>query len=695
MSSIDQPITILRQPALGCRTQAIEWRGDSVLGEPDERSLSAAADLALARLALDTGEEHHAADHIAAAIVHAPTLPEVHEVLAQLAARAGGGLELFPLDGPVSVGAAVARGHLLAAAGQPAEGLRLLAAASAHLPTVDWAGVPWTQDPQLPRLVEPDELARIFFQLCAALPDPVAATARPTLRPYLRLARHAVRAHPTHGLLHGAASALARRMGETALAVRWAEAGVRSEPSKVGEVWLGYAHRSAGRVDAALEALRRAVAYDPDDLAVYADIAGTLTDADRLDEALDWIQRALDRDPSYDCAVYTAHRLRYRRDGQIGHLVALTDFQRHHRDHSHEHTELAESCAGRPWLGQVPRAGEAGISILRQLHGAAEPVSEARLRLTALEPPSAMRTLAAALPQLEVTVAAAPAPDIRRPRRGPESILWRYEGLTVAPAVPVPSAQAADCLLRLAQPAWPHPPAAYEHAVELAAVPLDDLLGLLIHPPTPPPGGPAAALADADLAQWTRCVQVWTCLGLLHHRADEPWPDSARRRVLLDLAWDVEDWVTEAAVFALMVAAWVDPGARTDVAQLVTERLADAAAVSRRRPVTIAWSLGHLALATPGLDPAAQVQAKELVGAREEPKRLPRARRPLALVYPGRLSRRRHRAAPATAADVVELAGVAVPAAGSDRAAAVQPGAAKPAGPRRPGRLLRWFIRRR
>jgi tetratricopeptide (TPR) repeat protein len=665
-----------------------------VLGEPDERSLSAAADLALARLALDTGDEHHAAEHVAAAIVQAPTLPEVHEVLAQLAARDDGGIELFPVDGPVSIGTAVARGHLLAAAGRPAEGLRLLAAASAYVPTTDWAGVPWTQDPELPRRVEPDDLARIFLQLCGALPEPVAAADRPPLRPYLRLARHSVRAYPAHGLLHGAASALARRMGETALAVRWAEAGVRAEPSKLGEMWLGYAHRSAGRVDPALEALQRAVAYDPDDLAVYADIAGTLADADRLGEALDWAQHALDRDPSYDCAVHTVHRLRYRRDGQVDHLVALADFQRHHRDDSHEHTELADCCAGRPWLGQLPRAGEAGISVLRQLQAAAEPMGDARLRLTALEPPSAMRTLATALPELDVRVTAAPAPDIRRPRRGEESILWRYDGLTAAPAVPAPSARAADCLLRVARPAWPHPPAAYDHAVELAAVPLDDLLGLLAHPPDPPPGGPAAALADGDLAQWTRCVQVWTCLGLLHHQSDEPWPDSTRRRVLVDLAWDVEDWVTEAAVFALVVAAWVDAGARTDVAHLVAERLADAAAVTRQRPVTVGWSLGQLALATPGLDPATRRQAKALLGAGEEAKPLPRARRPLAFVYPGRLSRRRHKAAQA-AADIVELAGVGAPAAGSDRASADQPGAAEPAGPRRPGRLLRWFIRRR
>ncbi|HEX7745888.1 MAG TPA: tetratricopeptide repeat protein, partial [Micromonosporaceae bacterium] len=582
-------------------------------GTGDSR-LSAEGELALARLALEDGDLPHAAEHVAAAIAYAPTLPEVHELLGQVAAR--GGIDLFPATGHVFVGTVVARAHLLAAAGQPAEGLHLLAAASAHLPTADWAGVPWTQAADLPQRVDPGQLAQVFIRLCAALADPVAEAERRPLRPYLRLAGHAVQAHPDHGLLLGAASALARRLGEADLAVAWAEQGVRAEPSKLGEVWLGYAHRSAGRTDEALAALQRAAEHDPDDLAIYADIAGTLADSDRLDEALDWIERALRRDPSFDCAVHTAHRLRYRRDGRLDHLVALADFQREHPDDSHEHTELAECCAGRPWLGQVPPAGEAVITALRRLPASTGPIGEAHLRLSALEPPSAMRVITAAVPGLEVSVTDLPAPDIRQPRRPGPSKLWRYDGTVATPAVPAPSSAAAECLRRSAQPVWPHPPAAYDRAVGLAALPLDDLLGLLVHPPPPPDAGPVRALAEREPAQWMRCVQVWACLGLLHHRADEPWLTSTRRRVLVELAWDVEDWVTEAAIFALVAAAWVDPALRSDVAALVDERITDAVSVAKQRPVTIGWSLGQLALATPALDESVLRRARQLVDGR-------------------------------------------------------------------------------
>ncbi|MEV4480575.1 tetratricopeptide repeat protein [Micromonospora coxensis] len=576
----------------------------------DDPALSPAEELALARLALDSGDLPHAAAHLAAALARTPTLPEVHETLARIAAASGGDLDLFPLGQRAFVGAVVARAHLLAAAGRPAEGLDLLVAATAHAPGTDWAGVPWVTAPELAGRLDPERTARILMQVCAAVPDPVPRAGRAPLSPYLTLARHAVDAHPRHPLLLGAASALARRLGEVALAVTWASRGVREEPSKLGEVWLGYAHRSAGRTREALAALERAVAHDPDDLAVYADIAGTLADTGRLDEALAWTDRALERDPTFDCAVHTAHRLRFLRDGDVAHLVALADFVRDHPDDSHEHGDLAECCRSRPWLGQVTPAGGAMVDALRR-SSASDGTPGAAVRLAAPEPPSAMRAGAAAGLDVEVTGVA--EPDPREPRRATTCQLWRYEGGTAAPTLPAPSVDAAQRVRQLAHPAWPHPPAAYDAAVGLATLELGDLLGLLVHPPEPPDTALGRVLGGQDPALWVRCVQVWACLGLLHHRTDEPWASSTRRRVLVELVWGVEDWITEAALFALVTAAWVDPSVRPDVAAVVAERLADVAEVARERPVPIAVSLAYLALATPALDDATAALAHTLL----------------------------------------------------------------------------------
>ncbi len=548
----------------------------------DGRALPATEELALARRALDAGDLAHAANHVASALVRAPTLPEVHETLARLAAASGdGGLELFALHHHTFVGAVVARAHLLAAAGRAAEGLDLLVAATAHAPGADWAGVPWVTAPELAERIGPERAARVLMQVCAAAPDPVPAVDRQALAPYLTLARNAITVHPEHGLLLGTASALARRVGEVTLAVHWADRGVRAAPSKMGEVWLGYALRSAGRTREALTALRRAVDHDPDDLAVYADIAGTLADHGRLEEALTWIERALARNPSFDCAVHTAHRLRFQRDGEVRHLVELADFIRDHPDDSHEHGDLAECCRGRPWLGQLTPPTPVGSTF---------------------SPP------AAAVPPAD-----GPATDALPSAVGPTASP-PAAGLppSVGPVVVPPSAEAVRRIRQLAHPAWPHPPAAYDTAVGLATLDLADLLSLLAHPPEPPQSALGRVLSGQDPALWIRCVQVWTCLGLLHHRTDEPWAGSTRRRVLVKLA-DAGGEVAEPALFALVTAAWVDPSVRTDVAQLVTARLT-AAVGDGAAPATP--SLAHLALATPDLDRHTVALAQTLAGIR-------------------------------------------------------------------------------
>jgi tetratricopeptide (TPR) repeat protein len=518
----------------------------------DDPRRSADNDLDQARAALERGELHHAADHLAGAIAQAPTRPEAHELLSRLAAHTDGALELFPLGQHAFVGTVVARAHLLAAAGRPEDGLPLLAAASGHTPDVDWAGVPWVSEPSLGVRMEPGLLARVVMQLCTAVGDPAPESGRAALRPYLTVVRHAVAAHPEHHLLLGAGSALARRVGEAELAVDWAARGARARPSKLGEIWLGYAYRSAGRVPEALAALRRAVAHDPDDLSVYADIAGTLADHGRLDEALSWVDRALERDPTFDCAVHTAHRLRFQADGDLSHLVRLADFARDHPDDTHEHTDLAECCADAPWLSRVPSAPDSPL-------------------------------------------------DARR-----------------APiATGVPSDTAIERLHRVAHPLWPHPPAAYDAAVGLVLVEPDELLALLAHPPAAPDTEVGRALAAHDPALWGRAAQVWACLGLLHHDTEEPWLGSTRRRLLVELAEGGTDRVTEAALFALVTYAWVDPVARADVAAVVAGRLAQVAAADPHAGTGISWSVAQLALATPGMDPATRRLAGAVVRAEE------------------------------------------------------------------------------
>jgi tetratricopeptide (TPR) repeat protein len=570
----------------------------SVPDETGSARLEAEGEVALAVLALDDGELGHAASHAANALGCDPTLPEAHEILARVAAVAGdGALDLYPLDGNVYIGSVVARAHLLAAAGDLDGALGLLIMATRHEPARAWASAAWLARPGVAAAFTADSLATHLMRLCAGLSDPVDKAVRPALMPYLRLVREAVTAHPEAGRMIGAASAFARRMGSPAEAVRWARRAAELDPGLLTSIWLGYAYRTAGLVDEAVKAWEGALADEPHNCAVMTDIAELLANHDRLPEAVTWIERAMVIDPHDASAFPTACALRYSHGGDVHHLVTLADHVRAHPDDGHADGMLAGTCRDRDWLGGVPAPGESVIHFLRQMWEGSTDQEVVHLRLSDLEPPSALDTVARLAPDLTVEVQAVSAPDIRLPRRPDGRVLWRYDDTRAVPAVPPPSPAAAALIAETASVNWPHPLAAYDHAVRLSGLSVEDLIGVLVHPPAPH----EPAFDRRSPGHWTKTVQAWACLGLLHHAADEPWETSTRRSTLVGLLFGIEDWVSECALFALVVAAWMNPAVRADVAHLALERLHDAILVGRERPVTIDWSIARLALATPGL----------------------------------------------------------------------------------------------
>ena len=597
------------------------------VGDP---RLAAEGELSLARLALDDSEVGHAADHVANALATAPSLPDAHAVLATLLTHPEGGVDLWTLDGDVYVGTAVARAHALAFRGEYAEALSLLVSVQGHEPGMAWADVPWVLDSELAAKLDPDELLTVFVQLLKAVPDPCPEELAPAFAPYVQLVRNLVAAYPGSGNLLWMASVLTRRLGLLDEATSYAIESERVEPTDRAAIAVGYALRSQGRTDEALAALERALGYQPGNVSVYADIAGMLGDADRLDEAISWAERSLAIDPVHDCSLVERHGLLFRRDGSVDDLVAIADLLRSAEPGSHEEHHAAGELTDRSrqvWLGGIPDPTEAVINVLDQVL-AAEDLSAggASLTVSAIEPPSALLAFGLALPGSEVMVSEVLPPDPRLPvtvqgsqYRPVETIVWQYDGSVARPAVAPPSAEGAAAIARVAdfgessgvraRSGWASVPTAYDHAVLLASTPLQDLLGVLVHPPASPTG------AAGDWPGWIRAVQTWACLGIAHHRTDQPWAESVRRQVLADLAYGPEDWITESAMFALATTAWVDPSARADVAELMGWRLLAAVEAQRERPVTILGSLATVTLATPGLNPEVAGLARDILSA--------------------------------------------------------------------------------
>jgi hypothetical protein len=308
--------------------------------------------------------------------------------------------------------------------------------------------------------------------------------------------------------------------------------------------------------------------------------------------------RSLADDPTFGHRDAARRAIRFRAGGDVADLVAVKD-----DPHACGMVEVIFALAGskRPWLNRVPMPGEVVCTLANYVGGRrarGEQVEIGETMLTAPEPPSAVTACRRVTGPVDFRIAAFPPPDIRTPIRRGRYAVWRYDGTVALPAVPAPTPGAVEAIHGVGGEAWPSPLAGWLKARPLGKVALGDLLGLLAHLPGPPDTPRWRHLATTTPTYWYRLMQPWVCLGILHQATDEPWPTSTRREVLVDLAFGAEDWVSDAALFALVTAAYWDTDLRSDVRQLVRARLD--AAVAARRLVTIEESLAQLMLITPG-----------------------------------------------------------------------------------------------
>ncbi|MFJ2191483.1 tetratricopeptide repeat protein [Kitasatospora sp. NPDC087861] len=590
--------------------------------EGDER-LAAEGEVAVARLAIDSGDLPHAADHLADAILADPQLPELHEALAELCAAAGGpaaARELFPLDGQVYLGTVACRAHVEAAAGDWDTAVGLLASAIQYEPARPWAHTAWLAREDLPALVDPDAVAQAVARATGGLPDPLPAELAAAVRPFDGFVQAVVARHGDHALLLAMASGLTRRLGATARAVELAELAHRLAPGYMPSVMLGNALRAHGRPERALavwEAELARVEPERDNTSSYlavdvAELYGTLG---RPADGLSWLDRVLATEPDHPKAAPARYGLRHAVDGDPAHLLALADHHRAHPDHEYAQDLLERLSHREPWLGMVSGATEATVNVLHQVLAAPGTTrdSEIGCRASAVEPPSSLLAVRLALPLATVDYQSVAEPDPRLPLVEPTTRIWAWDGTDPRPAVAPPAPESAELVRSTAEIVWPTVPAAYDHAVRLAGLPLDDLLGTLVHPPMPREDELGRALLAHQPELWVRAVQVFACLGIAHHRTDQPWEDSDRRRVLVDLLLGPEDWVVEAAGFALVAIGWTHPETRADIAERLRQRLHYSARARRTRVVTVLRSLAALALAAPWLPEGDADLARRLI----------------------------------------------------------------------------------
>ena len=568
--------------------------------------LEAEGEVAVARLVMDGGELAHAANHVAGAVGTDPALPEAHEVLAELVARAGGpeaALELFP-ESARYAGALACRAALLAAVGRWDEAVLLVAMIMGAVPHLPWAHVAWLGDPELAARLDPASVSRAIVEVNNGLGEPADDAEKGLVEPFYALVRAVSVAHPADAQLLTWASTMARRLGDVDAAIDWARRAVENGQDELSVAVLGNALRRVGRLDEAIVLWAEAVERDPAQTYLAVDLAETYAQAGRPAEGVAVLERVLASEPDHEKAAPAVLGIRYEIDGDARHLLALADHYRSHPDHAYAAFLLEKFCRGVRWLGRLDTATEATTNVVRNFlkQEGAGTAASVSMSISMIEPPSAVLAARMVLPGLDVDFGSIGEPDPRLPVREVGVSVWRYEGQTAVPAVAPPSERALALVRDLAEVHWPSPPVLYDHGFALAGVAVEDLLGVLVHPPQPSesrwPDGVAAQAPDF----WVRAVQTIACVGIAHHRPEQEWAESERRRILLDLLDGPEDWVCEAAGMALVAIGWTFPETREEIGREVMDRLAAFAKAAASRPVTVFGSMCRMALACPWLD---------------------------------------------------------------------------------------------
>lgn len=589
------------------------------------RRSDAEQELAKATSALDRDEIEHAAVHIAQAIAADPGFDSAYQELERVHALAPRPEELFRVDsGEVYIGNLAARAHLSARAGRPDDALEMLMHAAATAPAVPWLSGGAMAVPDVRAGLDPRRAGVVLGVLAARLRGPIAATQRAALAPFLEIAGAAADAEPADIELAVRLAVFAWAVDANAQAARWLARAESLTPGPLGSIMMGHALRDAERPAEAEAAWARAVEADPDNLDVYVDLARLLSAQHRRRDADGWLARALARDPGHGRTRAARRALAYLDSRDVCHLVTLVDEAREGGYADRIQQELTWACDKKTWLNRVPMPTEVTVMMANKVasdRSAGKQVTVHRSAVTAIEPPSSAAAVRVVLPDLRVQVLACPPPDLRIPVAPVTYRVWRYDGTNPVPAVPAPSPEAAQTLRTVANLPWSNPLAGFEGAVGLAGLPLPDLLGLLCHVPPAPENMRWGRLCRTTPTYWPRLAQVWACLGILYHEPDQPWMDSIRRAVLVDLANGIEDWTSDAALFALVTAAWRDPGCRADVASIVAGRFAKARATTQHRMMTIAPSIAELVLITPGVSRADARRARRLIRDNHRPAR--------------------------------------------------------------------------
>jgi tetratricopeptide (TPR) repeat protein len=365
---------------------------------------------------------------------------------------------------------------------------------------------------------------------------------------------------------------LLRKVGRYADSLKKAQESYAAAPSATALIAMSYAYQRLDQPEEALASLEKALVLEPTLIQVYNDIGDLLVRLGRLPEAVAAYSKVLDQRSSDPWAAPSYYYYQQLVDPNSGGKDKLLAIAQANPDNQRA-ADLVKTLPrpGMPYMDFLPEPRDALIQMAKQIVSQKSKYKErfVPIGMSALEAPSAVMALQRSIAPLRavISVGRIQIPDPRVSSTPVAYTLWTYHETDPIPALlPKSSIVVVKAMTQIAStpyrlPEWSHQ--ASECARELGEEALEELLAVMVHPPTPPDTQTewewiqniqlAAALTIAHLSQdWERPSQKKGFEDVL----TEPAP---RQKALHALLFGAMDWTVSAAIIALTSIALNEP----------------------------------------------------------------------------------------------------------------------------------------
>lgn len=520
---------------------------------------------------------------IADAVLLLPNDREVLDQFDEIALSSPDPLSLFPVaTGAIHVATAAARARVLMMQSRLPDAIELIGRVMEVAPDLeylDWVrrwiapttipNVPWAL------LQEWILMPALRTALRVSVPTDPADPRLPNLRSAAAIFASLLPAYPGEKILYLGGAVIGRRLGDLAVTLQLAEAGVAQFPQDWGmRAALVNALCDAKRPDEAMGHAQIAMQIDPEDVSILNDIGHAFIAAGNRARAVQIFDDLLRRVPSYPNGRVS---LCYARLKSNPADAEARNTLLHARDRDPGDRDIS-------WMvGDVDRAipfstvllspGDASANYGRALVSELETVMRccgqgASLSLTIRsqypESPSvriafdfAMRAIGASTALMNIDVDTIPQPDPRQNKGRVDLPVWQMQNGALVAVYPQGHPPAQQVIGNIAYQVFRRE--TWDAAAKVAAENggaqmLHPYLGVFTNPPPAP--------KDFDGFSWTYRCQIAAALVLSHLG---PWETGPARAALYSLISGPSDWATIAGIVALSFRANDSAAARAEV----------------------------------------------------------------------------------------------------------------------------------